>query len=785
MIYFEPSNSCSDHRDKHFCIIAQGDSDSIKMDNPTGQRPSTDETGHEMMTTTGQLRNETGYDSEGLRIGVGDVSNDSLLDESNDDMNDTLLADAAMAASQEMKPPATAAKSTPEITPDSEMTPDANPKMTPDTPMANNGEERRSGRTRTKVIDYEELHKKGRSASADGNTAEKNQKTRNTRRRGANSTSSATSDRDENNAAETIDALSRKLLDKEGEANALEDQLKTAKLNHLKAIERLRTNHKNEIQTLQDNHRKEVQTLQQKHLQEKTSMTDHEKEMSDLEEKRSEALESQVSKQKATIKEKEKSIQGKDQLINTYRIQLGESATEMVKVKKELKELRDHQNDQTTNTRLENEIKRKDAMIMETINELTASRNEVDELKAATQDMQSQYSKAVKDAERHEKQAAKLYAKLKKMESEAKMESEPETEKEPIVIEVNKKAIAIQDSNREYVLPYLSATEFEWDSVDTIFTVEEMTKQVTEGQLTETIKEYDHLNLMLGTNEIRKGVDPMQLALQMSEVIKEVTQLCPNTTVSVTEIPPLQHRYESKDENRKDYNYFLRREGLNLIETEDKLGALKPEDRTREDGFHIRRKGGRIIGEAIDKQAPKFDLAQDTKHAQSAEKDLAPDESIEVDRDALGKIIGKGGTNLNRIKNNLEVKIKIDEDGEAPTVEIWGKRAHEAKEDVAATLKKHREDKRVKYQLRAETDDDHLICRHFLRGRCNFGSNCKKRHPTPRSSKSRSPHRSRSPSRQTEKRGRQQSTSRRVTYEDEPKVTVTSNPIKIRSLTRK
>ena len=293
------------------------------------------------------------------------------------------------------------------------------------------------------------------------------------------------------------------------------------------------------------------------------------------------------------------------------------------------------------------------------------------------------------------------------------------------------KAMLIADSNRRNIVPNLDKG-VDWDQIEEIFTVGMLSDYISQDTIPDV---YDLMAIMQGTNDIKHGKDGRRTAKKLANLVRQIEQEAPLTKVAVIEIPPLKDTKLNKE--RQLFNLTIREEGINVIRTEKILNKIEIETGNVliHDGIHLHRDAAKEIANQINSETETITPRERTPHMHKDDRQPTSDEdensiSWQIPSAAVGRVVGKGGWNINKMAEDNHVKISIGqkEPDDTQTITIKGnpRDIDAAAAEVHKHLEQHKQEKNRHIEKKAEAQTQE--CSFFKRGKCTRGSRCMFRH---------------------------------------------------------
>ena len=548
--------------------------------------------------------------------------------------------------------------------------------------------------------------------------------------------------------SEEKDKLVRKLTENEGAINRLtlelsnEEKKGKEREKKLSAMETLVTNLKSQRQALT----KQLNDSQTKLKKAQNDLTNKTNQTPKQEKKTQEEKEAFETKINNLLNDNKKLKEDKEKL-QTEKHKLKDEKKGLQEEKKELK---------AENNNLEIRISNMDDA-MATI--ATNNTEKVEELEtnlrtALEQHPGTETSSKIKelesDLEEGQTLICTLYEKIDESDDSGVLEVPEEPKREV------KRALLIADSNRQAIIPNLSATT-DWSHMEDIFTAGHLEEWLTEENVGE---DFDIVVIHEGTNDIRKGGDGRRFAKRIMRSAKVIKERSTHTQVAVVEMPPL--RDEKANDERRLFNYTLsvleKQENVKVIKTAETLNSLDLDEQVlTKDGFHIRNKAGNETADLIEKAIDDM-VVPNNRGADSRKQHTPPNRKVqdsttwEVPTAAIGLILGKGGKNIRQLEEDFRVNIDVGKQvtgSKTQTIIVKGTptQVTKATEKIKGLTDKHTEEAEKYKDRRNKTSD--IECVFFQKGHCVYGNSCMYRHepkqPTPHHSRNDGRHEKRRP----------------------------------------
>ena len=243
--------------------------------------------------------------------------------------------------------------------------------------------------------------------------------------------------------------------------------------------------------------------------------------------------------------------------------------------------------------------------------------------------------------------------------------------------------------------------------------------------------DYDAYAVLEGTNDVRRNQpNPILTGIQLVENLKCIEQRAPGAIIIPVEIPP---QLNNNKVNAETLNITLHQE----LEDENLPAPILTEnilvetDKTIDpkDGYHLTKEGGKLMAEALCDRLKQTHTSNSAAQAAPTPTYTAPESnkkqtlSIEIPQGAMGKVIGKLGANIKRIRNVYPGITEIDEKSNPPTLITDNP---DVLEDVKRTIDKHTADTKKRQQIMTNTK----TCPFYQAGNCKFGDKCRNIHDT-------------------------------------------------------
>ena len=431
------------------------------------------------------------------------------------------------------------------------------------------------------------------------------------------------------------------------------------------------------------------------------------------------------------LKDMEKVAKKQETLINNQKKQLSDNCKTIVDQAATINIQKKTIDDQ--NMKIRDQAARINSLESALIDEKETRRQQEADLTTKNNSLETALMEEKQSCRNQEAETLRLEEKLRVLYSQSKKAIQDQTSTLWVddTPQIKNRALLIAASNRTRIAPHLKENTppgWEWDLLEDIYSVSDLAIALANDDIP---KEYEAYAVMEGTNDIRKNLNPIACGIQQTENIKKVQEMAPNAIVIPAEIPP---QTNNKNDAVATFNITLEQElkpeGFSIIPTESILGDTK-KTIDPHDGYHITNEGGRIMAAALNKLLasgvrpdtlpPKKEKANPA--TQSNQK--TPVETIEIPKEALGKVIGKQGSNIRRLQNTYAGVVELNNKAQPA---LFSTNNPEAMKDVERTIKKHEEDKENKRRLTQNNPND--FCVHHDKGYCKFGDKCRKPHRT-------------------------------------------------------
>ena len=428
--------------------------------------------------------------------------------------------------------------------------------------------------------------------------------------------------------------------------------------------------------------------------------------------------------------------------INELEKQASALKAQQKKSQEEIKNLKDtnnrateNQTEQTTTqnniiTRLEKDIEElqntiQDLRDTQTENETTINNLRCD-LEEATQ--QQQQPQEEQDEIRTLKQKLKEAEEMTELLFH-KLDEQTDRDEDTLTIETTTKpkCLLIADSNRREIIPYLDHDLAIWHHENEIFTIEQLEKWTNNEDLP---KDYDHIIISQGTNDIRYGKDGYRMAKRMASTINQLEKDLPQTTISVLDLPPLKNNENNKEISL--YNFTLAREKT-TITISKKMRDEDTRDILRGDGIHLTPRGGEIAAREINKLVANNNNNNNNPKQQTTKVTAnipipIPETTAEswyIPKKTGSTIIGKCGANIRKLQEKHSVSVHLhdqekDSDEQRITVKGRQQNVNNARDEIEQIVYNYgRPQQQQKTKVRKDTE-----CRYYNQGYCKMGNKC-------------------------------------------------------------
>ena len=306
----------------------------------------------------------------------------------------------------------------------------------------------------------------------------------------------------------------------------------------------------------------------------------------------------------------------------------------------------------------------------------TDTDNQIDRLNAQIQTLTDQLERSHLMYERERQTVNRLI-----------MTSIPTTPPTPPKKEKN---LLITDSNGKYLK--LDNTTTTWTTPRNIYTTEHLQDYIVNN--TETIRQQDHIIIMLGTNDIRKHTTAKDTYNKLRHCTDTITQIT-NAPISITQIPPTRYPLDTDIhiENTR-LNLTLQTTPIPNTNTILTMDMLTTPDDIESDGFHLSQTGADKISNILNstptpktqtptKQTPtnpRQNLTEPKQTPTNPRQNLTGQQTdyrkqntnlhnhlethhtstTKIPSDTIRHIIGREGRNINRIQRQNNTTISID-----------------------------------------------------------------------------------------------------------------------------
>lgn len=267
-----------------------------------------------------------------------------------------------------------------------------------------------------------------------------------------------------------------------------------------------------------------------------------------------------------------------------------------------------------------------------------------------------------------------------------------------------KKALLLGDSNAKRVINHLNE-EVEWFVAEDTYKIEDVKRS---GSL----RSYDAVVTLLGTNNIKTGNDGIREAQKLVEEMEKSD----GKKIYICEAPPI-NRHRAKSE-REIFNATLR----NLVKTSKKCHVVRTPRITEEqptnevlvDDLHLDNFHAKKLAEKIQEKVMEDDKKQDEMENES---------QINASEEEIKEIIGSEHSRARLLEQEYNVKIRASRNDPNKIV-IKGTEADrkETESNIRKKLEAIRE-RRTRNDALKESRKD-IPCTFFAQNRCRKGDRC-------------------------------------------------------------
>jgi hypothetical protein len=195
---------------------------------------------------------------------------------------------------------------------------------------------------------------------------------------------------------------------------------------------------------------------------------------------------------------------------------------------------------------------------------------------------------------------------------------------------------------------YQYSNDNEYIMIPDYRTVEDLQRIPRHHQVIEELRTLDQIIVMMGTNNIKRGDDPNELAREYIQAIIEITRKT-NTAIKTVDIPPIDpQRYPNCARNVEIYNRAIHRPNKHI-----KLRRIKgenPRDMLEKDGIHLVEEGAKRIAKDL------HDMTLKPKNLETQKKYI-----LQIPPEVTSRIIGRKGAVIRKLEDQFQVRIVIDQ----------------------------------------------------------------------------------------------------------------------------
>ena len=231
----------------------------------------------------------------------------------------------------------------------------------------------------------------------------------------------------------------------------------------------------------------------------------------------------------------------------------------------------------------------------------------------------------------------------------------------------------IMDSNGKYIITELrkhqAKSHAEYITIPEYRTIEDLRRIPRHQVLIEELRTLDQIIIMQGTNNIKRGDEPEDLADRYNQTIIDIARRT-NTGIKTIEIPPIDPAKDPRGARKaEEFNKLINKPGKHI--KLNRIRGDKIRDTLIEDGIHI------TEGAAIKISRDIMDQCLNPDNLEPQKKILVP-----IPPEATSRIIGKRGTTIRRLEEQFRVRIVVDQNIAIIRGEKRKEAAAEIKEEI-------------------------------------------------------------------------------------------------------
>ena len=229
------------------------------------------------------------------------------------------------------------------------------------------------------------------------------------------------------------------------------------------------------------------------------------------------------------------------------------------------------------------------------------------------------------------------------------------------------------DSNGKYIINELrkhqAKSHAEYITIPEYRTIEDLRRIPRHQALIEELRTLDQIIIMQGTNNIKRGDEPEDLADRYNQTIIDIARRT-NTGIKTIEIPPIDPAKDPRGARKaEEFNKLINKPGKHI--KLNRIRGDKIRDTLIEDGIHI------TEGAAIKISRDIMDQSLNPDNLEPQRKILVP-----IPPEATSRIIGKRGTTIRRLEEQFRVRIVVDQNIAIIRGEKRKEAAAEIKEEI-------------------------------------------------------------------------------------------------------
>ena len=288
-----------------------------------------------------------------------------------------------------------------------------------------------------------------------------------------------------------------------------------------------------------------------------------------------------------------------------------------------------------------------------------------------------------------------------------------------------KKVMLIGDSNTHRSSGCLDKSKTEWTLANKIFTTVELKEALLKDQVKDELKKHDLVILSQGTNDLRRGkLDDQNIVknlIQSAETIHRLTR----KQVLINQVPPMTVRGELAVKtallNRRIGD--IKTKGVTPLLSGNYYKEHTNEEIIDKDGIHLTQKGSELFAKALAEAVhPQNDPESDNKTSSDPTPSNTTEKVINTTLKTASHVIGKSGANVKRLETEHKVTISSEKNQHGCKLRISGEMDNVKRASAEVnTIIERKKDTTVEKKT--------PVCRYYTKGGCNFGDECRYRHP--------------------------------------------------------